>query len=226
MRIRSEPARAARTHARTGAAAGRARPTWCAVMRAAGANAATTSAATCALLFPTWCFRNRNWRLRLLVSMVSRSTWWRGLQGGAWAGRARGAGAGGTARTARSGAARGDGARRRRTTSMSSKPESTRVLSSSQPMPPAPTTRTLAAWICGRSAREAQGGSWPRRPMPPGPQEPTLFCSSALPSTAGHWPSTAGGTPIAAAAAPEPDALVQPDATTCAPAAKPGFVCA
>lgn len=45
-------------------------------MCAVGAKACTTSAATCALLWPTWLRRNRNWRLRLLVSIVSRSIWW------------------------------------------------------------------------------------------------------------------------------------------------------
>ncbi len=32
-----------------------------------------TDAAVLALLSPTWCLRKRNWRLRLLVSIVSRS---------------------------------------------------------------------------------------------------------------------------------------------------------
>lgn len=57
--------------------------TWCAVMWASGAKLATTSAATRALLCPTCARRNRNWRLRLLVSMVSRSTWHYGREHGA-----------------------------------------------------------------------------------------------------------------------------------------------
>ena len=116
---------------------------WCATMRASGRNLSTVSLATwgreprgqdrlwaplgsCwkriftrardrdlgagrtfALDMPTCRLRNRNWRLRLLTSMVSRSI-----------------------------------------ISISSKPLSTRVLSSSQPMPPAPTIRT--AFLVGK----------------------------------------------------------------------------
>lgn len=37
-------------------------------------RALTASAATLALLWPTWRLRKRNWRLRLLTSIVSMST--------------------------------------------------------------------------------------------------------------------------------------------------------
>jgi hypothetical protein len=50
-------------------------------MAACGANARTTSAATAALLWLTCWRRNRNWRFRLLVSMVSRSIWGRWFVG-------------------------------------------------------------------------------------------------------------------------------------------------
>lgn len=61
-----QPAPPAHTHAQRG-------PTWCAVMSTPGRMPRTASAATAALLCPTCRLRNRNCRLRLLVSMVSRS---------------------------------------------------------------------------------------------------------------------------------------------------------
>lgn len=48
-------------------------PTWCGLTDTPSLMARTASAATAALLCPTCRLRNRNWRLRLEVSMVSRS---------------------------------------------------------------------------------------------------------------------------------------------------------
>ena len=70
--------------------------------------ATSTGARTNAFDFLMCSLRNRNWRLRLLRSMVSRSTMW-----------------------------------------ISPKPERTRFLSSSQPMPPAPTMSTRDYCLSG-----------------------------------------------------------------------------
>ena len=61
-------------------------------MVAPGLRLATTSAATRALLMPTWCLRKRNWRFKLLVSIVSRSIWAHETGGGEDEGQVEGEG--------------------------------------------------------------------------------------------------------------------------------------
>lgn len=110
--------------------------TWCATILALGRNARTESAATLALLSPTCFLRNRNWRFRLLVSIVSMSICEVShrcsvvhvieLISDHWQ----------LCRVVM-----------KLTSSMSSKPDNTRVFRSSQPMPPAPTQRTFADLI-------------------------------------------------------------------------------
>lgn len=98
---------------------------WCASTLVFGLNPRILSLATWAFDLPTCSFLNRNCLFKLLTSIVSKSI----------------------CKNYSISTINRDNRNRRRTTSISGKPVRAKFLSTSQPIPPAPTTNIFDLWI-------------------------------------------------------------------------------